>query len=191
VEGANSFITPEARDRLQEAGCTLFRDASANKCGVISSSYEIIGNLLLSAEEFLAHKDRYVADVLAILERRASDEASLLARLHREEGGRRSWTALSAAVSQEINAHKARLFGFFQARPALARQPRYEQVLLAHLPAMIREDPALRSRLRTLPPKYVSAILAAELGTTMVYHEPLQPDFEAELGAYAARLFQG
>ena len=44
------------------------RDASANKCGVISSSYEIIANLLLSTDEFLAEKGRYVADVLEILE---------------------------------------------------------------------------------------------------------------------------
>ncbi|HEX8909671.1 MAG TPA: NAD-glutamate dehydrogenase domain-containing protein [Anaeromyxobacteraceae bacterium] len=189
IEGANSFITPEARDRLQEAGAVLFRDATANKCGVISSSYEIIGNLLLSQEEFLAHKERYVRDVLAILEKRAADEANLLVRLHREEGGKRSWTALSAAISSEINAHKARLFRLFQSRPDLAREPRYQQALLAHLPRMIREDPALRRRVERLPPKYVSAILAAEIGATMVYREELQPDFAAALGAYVDRMF--
>jgi glutamate dehydrogenase len=189
IEGANSFITPEARDRLQEAGAVLFRDASANKCGVISSSYEIIGNLLLSQEEFLAHKERYVRDVLVILEQRAADEANLLVRLHREEGGKRSWTALSAAVSSAINAHKAQLFRLFQSRPALAREPRYRQALLAHLPRMIREDPELRLRVERLPPKYVSAILAAEIGTTMVYREELRPDYEAALGAYVGRMF--
>ena len=189
VEGANSFITPEARDRLQEAGVVLFRDASANKCGVISSSYEIIGNLLLTEAEFLARKERYVQDVLVILEKRADDEGNLLARLHREEGGKRSWTKLSAAISAEINQHKARLFTFFQTRPALAREPRYRSALLAHLPRMIREDPELRKRVERLPPKYISAILAAELATTMVYREALEPDFEAALGAYAARMF--
>ena len=168
----------------------LFRDASANKCGVISSSYEIIANLLLTAEEFLAHKERYVEDVLAILEKRAGDEANLLVRLHREEGGKRSWTALSAAVSKEINAHKAELFELFQARPALAAEPRYRAALLAHMPEMVREDPALRSRVERLPPKYRSAILAAEIGTTMVYREPVRPDFEAALGAYVAKIFQ-
>ena len=67
VEGANSFITPEARTNLQKSGVVLMRDASANKCGVISSSYEIIANLLLSEREFFENKDRYVSDVLAIL----------------------------------------------------------------------------------------------------------------------------
>jgi len=189
VEGANSFITPEARDRLQEAGVLLFRDASANKCGVISSSYEIIGNLLLTDSEFLARKDRYAGEVLAILEKRAADEANLLVRLHREEAGKRSWTALSAAVSARINEHKATLFAFFQAHPSLASDPRYRKALLAHLPRMFREEPDLGSRVERLPPKYLSAILAAELGTTMVYREELHPDFEAALGAYAGRMF--
>ena len=34
VEGANSFIVPQARAELQKAGAMLLRDASANKCGV-------------------------------------------------------------------------------------------------------------------------------------------------------------
>jgi len=189
VEGANSFITPEAREKLQAAGVLLFRDASANKCGVISSSYEIIGNLLLSAEEFLGRKDRYAEEVLAILEKRAADEANLLVRLHREEAGKRTWTTLSGAVSAEINEHKSTLFAFFQARPALSGEKRYRNALLAHLPRMFREDPGLRNRVERLPPKYVSAILAAELGTTMVYRERLKPDFEAELGDYVAKMF--
>ena len=88
VEGANSFITPAARLELQKKDVVLMRDASANKCGVISSSYEIIANLLLSEEEFLANKQAYVADVLSILERRAEDEAVLLVRRHKEARSR-------------------------------------------------------------------------------------------------------
>ncbi len=99
VEGANSFITPEARLRLQEAGAVVLRDASANKCGVISSSYEIIGNLLLDEREFLAHKTEYVKDVLEILERRAVDEARLIFRRHREAGGKKPFTEISEALS--------------------------------------------------------------------------------------------
>ena len=54
-------------DELQRRGILIMRDASANKCGVISSSYEIIANLLLTEKEFLANKQQYVADVLDIL----------------------------------------------------------------------------------------------------------------------------
>ncbi|HET9552259.1 MAG TPA: NAD-glutamate dehydrogenase domain-containing protein [Anaeromyxobacteraceae bacterium] len=189
VEGANSFITPEARLRLQEAGAVVLRDASANKCGVISSSYEIIGNLLFPAEEFLERKEAYVRDVLEILERRAASEASLILRRHREEGGKRAFTELSDAVSLEINANKARLFAFFEADRALAASPRYRAALLAHLPRLVRETPALRDRVDRLPPKYRSAILAAEIGAAMVYERPLEPDWAAALEAYVGRQF--
>jgi glutamate dehydrogenase len=190
VEGANSFITPEARLRLQEAGAVVLRDASANKCGVISSSYEIIGNLLLSEAEFLQHKEEYVRGVLEILERRAADEASLILRRHREEGGRRSFTEISDAVSLEINANKARLFAFFQARQDLVAKPLYRRALLGHLPRLVRETPAWHDRIDRLPPKYRSAILAAEIGTAMVYRRGFEPDFAAALEDYVTRLLQ-
>jgi glutamate dehydrogenase len=189
VEGANSFITPEARRRLQEAGAVVLRDASANKCGVISSSYEIIGNLLLSEHEFLAHKAEYVRDVLEILERRATDEARLLFRRRREEGGKRSFTELSEALSVEINQHKARLFRFFEAHPETHLRAPYRQALLAHLPRLVRETPAFRLRVRQLPSKYRSAILAAEIATTLVYRKPLEPDFGVELHEYVQEMF--
>ncbi len=43
VEGANLFITQDARLRLEEAGVVLIKDASANKGGVTSSSLEVSG----------------------------------------------------------------------------------------------------------------------------------------------------
>jgi glutamate dehydrogenase len=189
VEGANSFVTPEARRRLQEAGAVVLRDASANKCGVMSSSYEIIGNLLLSEDEFLAHKERYVADVLEILERRARDEALLIFRRHREAGGKRSFTEISDEVSLEINARKAELFAWFQAHPDAARSEACQRALLAHLPRMM-QAPEWRGRAERLPPKYRSAILAAEIGAAMVYRKPFQPDFGASLLAYVDGAFQ-
>jgi glutamate dehydrogenase len=189
VEGANSFITPAARKRLQEAGVLLLRDASANKCGVISSSYEIIANLLFRDEEFLAEKAAYVKDVLEILERRAADEANLIVRRHREEGGKRSFTEISNAVSVEINARKAELFAFFEANPHLWSRPQYRTALLAHLPRLVRERPDLAARIERLPSKYRSAILAAEIGTAMVYRRPLEPNFAAAVDAYVSQVF--
>jgi glutamate dehydrogenase len=41
VEGANLFITQDAKLRLENAGAILFKDASANKGGVTSSSMEV------------------------------------------------------------------------------------------------------------------------------------------------------
>ncbi len=189
VEGANSFITPEARRHLQAAGAVVLRDASANKCGVISSSYEIIGNLLFSEKEFLANKAAYVKDVLAILEKRATDEAELIFRRHREAAGRRLYTEISEALSGEINGHKARLFAWFQSHPDTHLKAPWKSALLAHLPRLVRDSAAFRGRISRLPPKYRSAILAAEIATTMVYRRPLEPDYGQALHAYTQAMF--
>ena len=188
VEGANSFITPEARLNLQKAGVIVMRDASANKCGVISSSYEIIANLLLSEAEFLAEKERYVRDVLEILEQRAADEARLILKRRRENPAL-ICTEISDALSGEINAHYATIFHFFQNRPQLCLQPIYRRAILSHLPRMLREEPKYARRIKNLPPKYLFAILAAEIGSSLVYRGDREADFESTIKGHLLRNF--
>jgi glutamate dehydrogenase len=53
VEGANLFITQDAKLRLEEAGCILFKDASANKGGVTSSSLEVLASLSFDDKGFI------------------------------------------------------------------------------------------------------------------------------------------
>jgi len=188
IEGANSFITPEARTLLQKRGVLIMRDASANKCGVISSSYEIIANLLLSESEFLQHKQRYVGDVLSILEKRAGDEARLILKRHGENPAL-PCTEISDAISGEINCHYARLFRFFQGRPELCLQALFRRVILTHLPRMIRHEPRYRRRIADLPRKYLCAILAAELASSMVYRGERETEFEDILRLHIAKNF--
>lgn len=52
VEGANLFFSPDARLAIENAGIILFRDASANKGGVTSSSLEVLSALVLSDDQF-------------------------------------------------------------------------------------------------------------------------------------------
>jgi glutamate dehydrogenase len=188
VEGANSFITPDARIQLQKKGVILMRDASANKCGVISSSYEIIANLLLTDEEFLTNKEQYVADVLQILEKRAADEARLILRRHREQTNL-LYTEISNSISTEINNHYARLFKFFQSRPEICLQPLFKRAILSHLPAFLSENAKYSERIAKLPQKYIFAILAAEIGSAMVYMGDQEADFEAFLSAFLTQHF--
>jgi glutamate dehydrogenase len=67
VEGANLFITDPARKHLSECGVAIVKDSSANKCGVICSSMEIIAGMLLDEEQFLEIKPTYVQEVLETL----------------------------------------------------------------------------------------------------------------------------
>lgn len=81
VEGANLFVTPVARQKLwEEAGVTIVKDSSANKCGVICSSYEVAVAMLLEEEEFFSNKTQIVTDVLDRLRAIARREAELLFR---------------------------------------------------------------------------------------------------------------
>jgi glutamate dehydrogenase len=164
------------------------RDASANKCGVISSSYEIIANLLLTEEEFLAEKERYVKDVLNILETVSEWEARLILERRRRNPSLLC-TEISDAISQEINGHYARLFRFFQLRPELCLQPRFRRAIIGHLPHLIQQEPRYRRRIGHLPRKYLFAILAAEIGSSMVYRGNPEMAFEDEVRMHLARNF--
>ena len=169
IEGANSFITPDARAALQQSGVIIMRDASANKCGVISSSYEIIANLMFSDEEFLACKDAYVADVMDILNRMAEQEATAILKRYQALDGAINYTDLSTQISREINTHYARMFEFFQSNPERCSLPDHQAALLSHMPAMIQNDPQLHNRIDRLPEKVKYAILASKLASAMVY----------------------
>jgi glutamate dehydrogenase len=189
TEGANSFITPGAREEIQKQGVIIVRDASANKCGVISSSYEILANLLMTEKEFLAHKDEYVADVLQILENRAQSEAELIFRRYQERKGAELYTRISQSISTEINEHYGRLFEYFQSRPELADQPLFERVILNHLPAFIGKNKKFRRRVKGMPQKIKFAILASELASHIVYKGGWEMDFEHRLQGYIKEQF--
>jgi len=184
IEGANSFISSKAREEIQKKGVVLIRDASANKCGVISSSYEIIANLLMTDKEFLMHKETYVKDVLTILENRAEEEANLIFKRYWENDGNLLYTEISNAISTEINEHYAKLFTFFQDKQDLVDQPVFRKAILNHLPAFIRENTKYRARVKNLSPKFKSAILASQIGSSIVYHGGWEVYFENRLKDY-------
>ena len=52
IEGANLFLTDDARLILEEAGVILFKDASTNKGGVTSSSLEVLAGLAIDDKNF-------------------------------------------------------------------------------------------------------------------------------------------
>jgi len=187
VEGANSFVTPAARHTLQQRGVVIMRDASANKCGVISSSYEIIANLVFSDEEFLKHKDEYVNDVIDILNQMAEVEARAIIRKYREMDCSETYTEISSLLSQEINNHYARMFDYFESNPEQITLPKQQKAMLAHMPRIIKNSDEFAPRIQThLPEKVKYAILASKLASGLVYtgdDNSLYADIiEAQLG---------
>ena len=190
VEGANSFITPDARLELQRRGVVIIRDASANKCGVISSSYEIIANLMLSDEEFLANKSDYVEDVIGILNQMAEREAILILKRYKENNGSIPFTDISNNISREINEHYAQIFEYFQANPELCNKPVYLNAMLLHMPRLIGANESLRNRVQDLPEKVKYAILASKLGSAIVYEGDTKSIYAGMIETQAGRFPQ-
>ena len=102
VEGANLFITQDAKLRLEKAGCILYKDASANKGGVTSSSLEVLASLSLDDKEFVqnmcvaedgtvpAFYQQYVKEVQEVIKRNATLEFEAIWREHERTGLLRS-----------------------------------------------------------------------------------------------------
>ena len=173
VEGANIFFTPEARGRLQEHGVLIIKDSSANKTGVICSSYEIIAGLTLSTEEFLEIKDVYVNQVIEILRKKADAEAKLLFHEFTHHGGKKTLVELSMEISREINEVTDILLDELTARSDdVLNDTSYQSMIYRHVPPVLVEK--FKDRILTrLPTAHKIAVLAAYIASYIVYREGL------------------
>ena len=161
VEGGNSFITPDARIKLQDAGIPIVKDASANKCGVITSSFEILSGLLLSEEEFRKEKDAIVSEVLEKLANLAQGEAEWLFTAHNETG--KYLTDLTEELSSTINSKNFAIAEYFTQNPDKLDN----RIILAHLPRTLATKYA--DRIDRLPAEYRVVIASVELATRIIY----------------------
>jgi glutamate dehydrogenase len=161
VEGANSFITPDARNKLQDAGIMIVKDASANKCGVITSSYEILSGLMLDEAEFAKEKKQLVKEVMEKLRNSARREAEWLFAQYKL--GEYHLTDLTELLSRQINAKNAEIAEYLQQHPEMLNN----EIILAHLPSVLAEKYA--DRIERIPFAYRIAIAAVELAARIVY----------------------
>jgi glutamate dehydrogenase len=111
VEGANLFITQDAKLRLEAAGCILFKDASANKGGVTSSSLEVLASLSFDDKGFVenmcfgqdgttpAFYKAYVKEVQAKIQDNARLEFEAIWREHKQTKIPRSTLSDSLSVA--------------------------------------------------------------------------------------------
>jgi len=161
VEGANSFITPEARNKLQDAGILIVKDASANKCGVITSSYEIMSGLMLDSDEFKDEKQELVKEIMLKLQNHAVREAEWLFANYKSATCH--MTELTEVLSRRINAKNEAISEFLTKHPHLLD----EQVILDHLPTLFAKK--YKTRIERLPAEYKKAIASVELATRIIY----------------------
>ncbi|SAM06454.1 hypothetical protein [Absidia glauca] len=183
VEGANLFFTQEARLRLEKKGIVIFKDASANKGGVTSSSLEVLAALAFNDAEFEQHMcvkggnvpafyEAYVKEVQEIIERNARIEFEALWREHTKGNKQQPISILSdelsvAIVQLQEQLQEAGLWNNVALR---------ESVLLRAFPKLLLEKVGLEALLERVPENYVKAIFGAYLASQFVYKYGAQPD---------------
>jgi len=168
VEGANLFVTEGAREALhKEAGVVIVKDSSANKGGVITSSYEIISAMLLSEETFYKNKKQIVEEVLSKVRNLAKLEAELLFREGKVYDA--PLPEVSKIISNSINAATDALS---TALDTLSDED-LEQLLplfRAHLPKTLA-DLAFDDVHDKVPDQYIKNAISSSLASKMVYKE--------------------
>jgi glutamate dehydrogenase len=196
VEGANLFITQEARLKLEEKGITVFKDSSTNKGGVISSSLEVLGALAMDDASYArllcaSVKDgepdfrrRYIGEVVRHIVSRGDLEFALLWKTHRETG--RPFSVLAEEVSARINQITDEV-----AASSLVDDPAMRRAALRlQAPAMLVDAVGAQTMIERLPPAYQRALVATAVASTFVYRFGLSAGFE-EYRRYVAELASG
>ncbi len=182
VEGANLFITQEARLRLEEQGVILFKDASANKGGVTSSSLEVLASLALKDDEFArlmtvpeggrepAFRKKYIEEIIGIIRRNASAEFGVLWRERAASG--RPLSVLSDLLSDTINRVTDKVYS----SGLITDSELCQSVLRRHLPRTLIKRVGVKTLMKRLPKAYLKAVFAAALASSFVYDKGLCAD---------------
>lgn len=170
IEGANLYLTPRARRTLEKLGVLIVKDSSANKTGVICSSFEVLCGLSLGEEQFLSLKPILVKEILERLRQCAANEANLLLQTHKETGG--FLTDISAVISERINLFTYRLLDYLDPLP-LSNDPN-DPLLKCFFDYCL---PTLRDQFKEellrIPDHHKKAIIACHLGAQTVYKKGL------------------
>ncbi|KAJ4992945.1 NAD-specific glutamate dehydrogenase [Stagonosporopsis vannaccii] len=175
VEGANLFITQDAKLRLEKAGCILYKDASANKGGVTSSSLEVLASLSFDDASFVQHMcvdangvapdfyNAYVAGVQKIIQNNARLEFEAIWREHQATGQPRS--ILSDTLSNAITKLDEELQNTDLWNNIAFRH----SVLSEALPPLLLQQIGLEKIIERVPDNYLRAIFGSYLASRFVY----------------------
>ncbi len=175
VEGANLFLTQDAKLKLEKAGCVLYKDASANKGGVTSSSLEVLASLSFDDEGFLEHMcvgedgqapafyKAYVAEVQETIKRNARLEFEAIWRENAESGVPRS------ILSDTLSIAITKLDEELQKTELWHNEPLRRTVLSDALPKLLLDKVGLDSIIERVPDNYLRSIFGSYLASRFVY----------------------
>lgn len=178
VEGANLFIAQPAKIALENHGCILIKDASANKGGVTSSSMEVLASLALNDYDFVnkfigpdkdsrsqLYKD-YVIEVQKRIEYNAKEEFKQLWNLN--QSTKDPLSELSNVLSQTINKVNDDLINSTE---LWLNDLKLRDYLLLDkiIPKLLVDVAGSEQILENIPVTYLKALLSSYLSSSFVY----------------------
>jgi len=181
VEGANLFFTQQARLYLEKRKVILFKDSSANKGGVTSSSLEVLAGLALSTEEYvdlMLFKDgkpsqfyqSYVKDIQAKIAENAAAEFLCIWREHQRLQGAKARTIISDELSSTLNNMQTELEG----SDMFDELPSRTGVLQRAIPQTLVDKIGLETLMTRLPETYQRALFSSWVGSQFIYKYGVQ-----------------
>ena len=174
AEGANLFITQQARLRLEERGVILYKDASANKGGVTSSSLEVLASLALTDEEYenlmcikkgavTAFRRKYVSQILEIIRENARLEFDIIWK--ENEAKKIPRAVLTDLISEKINLIKDAV----GKSDLVSYRALFKKVTECCIPRVLVEEIGFAKIIKRVPMAYLKALFASELASRYVY----------------------
>ena len=175
VEGANLFITQQARLLLEKRKVVLFKDSSANKGGVTSSSLEVLAGLSLSSDEYEEHMifkdgkpspfyESYVRDIQHAIMENAANEFSCIWREHARLQGAKARTLISDELSSKLNELQEEL----EDSDLFDDEPSRRGVLRRAVPKTLVEKVGLDTLMTRLPVTYQRALFSSWVSSHFV-----------------------
>ncbi|MBU6148635.1 MAG: NAD-glutamate dehydrogenase [Verrucomicrobia bacterium] len=170
IEGANLYLTPEARHVLEQKGVIIIKDSSANKGGVVCSSFEVLCGLILSDEEFVENKRQIVEEILAFIESIALKETQLILKTAEEYNI--EYAKASDLIAEKINFFSYKILDHLQnVNLSDSIDDPLNQCLVAHCLPILRRHP--ERILKNIPDIHKKAIIASFVGANTVYKNGL------------------
>ncbi len=179
VEGANLFLTQQARLRLEEKGVIIYKDASANKGGVTSSSLEVLASLALNDKEYeelmcvhdgksSSFREAYIKEILQLIRENARLEWAIIWQENERRGIPRC--VLSDLISEKIIQIKDAI----NASELYQDKKLFRRVSSCCLPDILVKKVGFNTLLRRIPANYLRALFSSHLASRYVYEYGLE-----------------
>ncbi|CDZ97227.1 nad-specific glutamate dehydrogenase [Phaffia rhodozyma] len=187
VEGANLFFTQQARLHLEKKGVVLYKDSSANKGGVTSSSLEVLAGLGLSDEEYLElmlckngksdFYKSYVKDIQDMICENGRLEHACIQDEYKRRKSTVPRTLLSDELSSTLNALQVELE---ESHGLYNLETSRRNVFRKAIPKTLVDKVGLDTLLQRLPDEYCRALYSAYIASHHLYRSGInasQVDF--------------